>query len=211
MQTHITIASENKILLESLSAILAKSEKVTISCINNIDADLNNLLKIKSPRVVVASYAVLLKLNNLKSLKKLVKTHKIVGILNKGYLEKTKLLLQSGITSLVLEEKGIAELLCAIDAVRKDDFYLSNGIVESIIHDYVNGSNEVIEKDIPKLTERQLEILKLLVEGKKSTEIAHELNISAYTVDTHRKNIIKKMKAKNVVDLVQQAINYGFI
>jgi DNA-binding CsgD family transcriptional regulator len=62
-----------------------------------------------------------------------------------------------------------------------------------------------------KLTQRELHLLKLLAEGKESKEIADLLNISIYTVNTHRKNMLSRLKLKNTVQLISFAYNRGLI
>ena len=62
-----------------------------------------------------------------------------------------------------------------------------------------------------ELTLRELDVLKLLSEGKSTQEIAQELCVSANTVDTHRRHLMEKLDARNVVDLVVIAISRGII
>ena len=62
-----------------------------------------------------------------------------------------------------------------------------------------------------ELTLRELDVLKLLSEGKSTQEIAQELCVSANTVDTHRRHLMEKLDARNVVDLVGIAISRGII
>ena len=62
-----------------------------------------------------------------------------------------------------------------------------------------------------ELTLRELDVLKLLSEGKSTQEIAQELCVSANTVDTHRQHLMEKLDARNVVDLVVIAISKGII
>lgn len=62
-----------------------------------------------------------------------------------------------------------------------------------------------------ELTLRELDVLKLLSEGKSTQEIARELCVSANTVDTHRRHLMEKLDARNVVDLVVIAISKGII
>lgn len=62
-----------------------------------------------------------------------------------------------------------------------------------------------------ELTLRELDVLKLLSEGKSTQEIARELCVSANTVDTHRQHLMEKLDARNVVDLVVIAISKGII
>ena len=68
--------------------------------------------------------------------------------------------------------------------------------------------NQMPNNDIPSFTERQLDVMKLIVEGFSSAEIAGKLEISENTVITHRKKILIKFKVKNTAGLVREAIRY---
>ena len=56
-----------------------------------------------------------------------------------------------------------------------------------------------------RLTPREIEVIKMIVTGKVAKEMASELSLSLHTVDTHRKNILKKLQLKNIADLVRFA------
>jgi DNA-binding NarL/FixJ family response regulator len=64
---------------------------------------------------------------------------------------------------------------------------------------------------LPTLTERELEVVKLVAEGYLNKEIADKLNISIRTVDTHKNNILQKLKLKSTVELVKYAIRHDLI
>lgn len=70
---------------------------------------------------------------------------------------------------------------------------------------------DVFTRSYDLFTKREREILKYIVEGKNSNEIANELFISLHTVNTHRKNILSKADVKTPVDLVRKAINEGWL
>ncbi len=69
---------------------------------------------------------------------------------------------------------------------------------------------EKIAKRIQSLTEREREILNLIVEGKLNKEIAYELKISISTVEAHRSNMVRKMQAKNFAQLIKMYLKYQF-
>jgi DNA-binding NarL/FixJ family response regulator len=66
---------------------------------------------------------------------------------------------------------------------------------------HISPSEDIISKDFSILSEREAEVLKLVLEGKSSTEIANLLYLSINTIHTHRRNILKKTGVKHVVDL----------
>ena len=75
----------------------------------------------------------------------------------------------------------------------------------------VNQSEkEVAEEQLKRLTPREKQVMDLVVEGKPNKSIARSLNISVKTVEMHRSNMMKKLKLRNVTDLVKLAVNAGF-
>lgn len=76
---------------------------------------------------------------------------------------------------------------------------------------YYNIKNFVLTKSYDLFTKREREILKAIVEGKTSRQIADELFISIYTVNAHRRNIMEKTGAKTPVALVQKCLSEGWI
>ena len=68
------------------------------------------------------------------------------------------------------------------------------------------SKRESAESDVEQLTIRQLDVLKLLTEGYNTAEIALKLNISANTVETHRRHLLEKFEARNVAELTRKAI-----
>jgi two-component system, LuxR family, response regulator FixJ len=72
------------------------------------------------------------------------------------------------------------------------------------------GANEEVRKRLATLSPRESELLGAVIEGKSTKMIADELGISARTVDHHRANLMAKMRAANVADLVRMAVEAGF-
>jgi len=79
---------------------------------------------------------------------------------------------------------------------------------------FANSTNGFLKKDkyaITKLSEREMQILKLIVEGKTNKQIAHMLNVSPYTVKTHRQNLLHKQSANNTAQLIANARLNGLL
>ena len=72
-------------------------------------------------------------------------------------------------------------------------------------------SNAIERSLLEALSSRELEILRLVAEGKTSREIAERLSISPKTVDTYRSRLMRKIGVENLVDLVKFAIRHGVI
>jgi DNA-binding NarL/FixJ family response regulator len=94
------------------------------------------------------------------------------------------------------------ELLHAFEQVYHQPFYIS-GALQNDIENRKMFRDHFADK--MKLTRREVELIPLLAAGKSSTQIATELFVSAHTIDTHRKNIFKKLKINNIIELVNFA------
>ncbi len=75
----------------------------------------------------------------------------------------------------------------------------------------VEWNNTIAQPKRKELTRRELEILKLILQELSNAQIATQLFISLYTVETHRKNILRKIGAKNMIGLARYAVERGFV
>ena len=98
------------------------------------------------------------------------------------------------------------ELLEAIETVSNGEPYFNKEVSAKIMNQLVRGKENNEFKGLSKLTNRETEILKLISEEHTNHEIADKLFISPRTVDTHRRNLIQKLQAKNTAGLVRYAI-----
>ncbi len=124
---------------------------------------------------------------------------------DKEYLQQA---LSMGVDGYLLKEDPPAELFSAIEKIRRGKFYVSpslTGDLLNIIEETRGGSNK------SNLTNREIEILRLIARGKSSNEIAKDLLVSIHTVERHRANIKTKLNLKRTADLVRYAIEKGYI
>ncbi len=115
--------------------------------------------------------------------------------------------LNNGAKGFMPKNARIEELEFAIDAILQGNTYLSPTITASLI----SGDKNEGAANLSVLTKREVEILKYLADGKPNREIGKILHISSRTVDTHRSNILKKLKVKTNAELVKLAIGAGLI
>jgi len=120
--------------------------------------------------------------------------------------------LKAGASGYVLKNTNMEELLCTISKVASGEVYFSNEVALVMMAQYMisasqqRGSSKSFIQD---LTKRELEILNLIAQGMTSSEIAQRLFISVDTVDTHRKNLNRKIGVKNTAGLVKFALQQG--
>jgi DNA-binding NarL/FixJ family response regulator len=110
----------------------------------------------------------------------------------------------------LLKEDTHKQLIAAIDSIRDKKRFLSPLMAEDLsqhLPDLIDSSKP---SNNQKLSTREKEVLTLLAEGKSSKQIADLLYISLRTVDHHRASLKKKLKVRNIVDLVKYAIRKGY-
>lgn len=119
-------------------------------------------------------------------------------------------LLQAGAVGYISKRARANELIEAIRAVHTTGAFLP----PEIAHRVVNAIAESPDADTTKpilLTERELEVVRLVAEGLSSRAIAERLSISTKTVDTHRANIMEKLGVHNMAELIKYAIREGIV
>jgi DNA-binding NarL/FixJ family response regulator len=119
-------------------------------------------------------------------------------------------LLQSGASGYVLKRSGGREVVTAIRQVYEEGAFLEPGVARHILRDYTRSSEDK-ETASPSLTERERQVLELVVEGKSNKEIARRLVISPKTVSVHRSNIMSKLGVHNSVELVRYVMKHKLL
>lgn len=130
---------------------------------------------------------------------------------NEEYLNQA---LKAGAAGYILKQSSIKELVSAIRDVHEGHSVFSDPIARLMADQYVrqavSGKESHDDEEI-RLTRREKEITKLIVDGKTSQEIADVLFISPRTVEAHRANLMQKLGLKNTAALVRYAVSHGLI
>jgi len=212
-EVKIFLADDHAILREGLSYIIAQKENY---CIIGESGDgreaLGNILKLK-PDVVILDISMpsMTGIEVARRIKKEKLLSKIIILSQHHSDQYVQQLLKIGVNAYVLKEKASDELLKAIDEVLNDNLYLSPEITTRVIYEHglLHGIKQKKSKEL--LSPREAEILKLLSEGSTNNKIAEIINISEQTVKTHRSNIMKKLNARSIAELVRYAIKEGIV
>ena len=128
---------------------------------------------------------------------------------NEGYVTQA---LKNGALGYVLKDSSLEELVEAVRSVLLGRRFLSECISERMIETYIQRERDAsIDDPYETLTNREREVLQMVVEGNSSTEIAERLTISARTVETHRSNLMRKLSLGNQTELIRFAIRKGIL
>jgi RNA polymerase sigma factor (sigma-70 family) len=120
--------------------------------------------------------------------------------------------LKAGVRGYLLKDSAESDLVRAIRSVAEGKSFFSPTVSKVLLEDYMRKLQRTgAEDSYDLLTPREREILQMVAEGKSNKEVAAVLNISVYTVETHRSNIMEKLKLKGLPELILYAVRKGII
>jgi two-component system, NarL family, response regulator NreC len=120
--------------------------------------------------------------------------------------------LKAGARAYLLKDSAETDLLEAVHAIREGKSFFSPAVRRILKEDYVHQLEEMgAEDSYELLTNREREVLQLVAEGKSNKEVANLLNLSLYTVETHRTHILQKLNLHSVPELILYAVRKGII
>jgi two-component system response regulator NreC len=120
--------------------------------------------------------------------------------------------LKAGARGYVLKESAEGELISAVRLVFGGKAFFSPTISRMLLQDYIRQMQDKdIEDSYELLTARERELLQLIAEGKSNKDVANMLNLSVYTVETHRSNILGKLNLHSMPELILYAVRKGII
>jgi two-component system response regulator NreC len=128
---------------------------------------------------------------------------------DEGYVLRS---LKAGARGYLLKESPEADFIQAIRSVSQGKAFFSPAVSRLLVEDYVRQlQGKDIEDSYYLLTPRERELLQLIAEGKSNKDVANMLNLSLYTVETHRGNIMEKLNLHTVPELILYAVRKGVI
>ncbi|MEM7657731.1 MAG: response regulator transcription factor [Bacteroidota bacterium] len=116
--------------------------------------------------------------------------------------------LKAGAKGYVLKSRGADELVQAIRTVHQGDNYLSQELIPVLAAASQQAASTSFQ---PRITRREKEVLRLIVDGKSSNEIGEQLHISLKTVESHRAHLLEKLGANNTASLVRISLEKGLL
>jgi DNA-binding NarL/FixJ family response regulator len=161
------------------------------------------------PQIVVMDVAMPL-LNGIDAAAQILKVNGQTGIImltmhaDESYLLRA---LHVGVKGYLLKESAEEDLLAAIRAVANGKPFFSRAITEALLEDYMRTlKQEGLSDTFDLLTAREKEVLQLLAEGKTNKEAAVLLDVSPYTVESHRTKLMQKLNIHNTAEIVLYAV-----
>lgn len=166
------------------------------------------------PDIVVMDIAMP-QLNGIDATAQIVKRNPRIGVIilsmhsDESYLMRA---LTAGARGYLLKDSAEPDLLRAVQVVAEGKPFFSPAIAAALLEDYVRQLQQRgLQDTYELLTDREKEILQLLAEGKSNKEVASLLNLSPYTVETHRTHIMQKLNLHNTAEIVLYAVRKKII
>ncbi|HRO41342.1 MAG TPA: response regulator transcription factor [Flavipsychrobacter sp.] len=209
----IVAADDHHILLDGLKALLQKQKEIEISGLFDNGKKLFDALPELQPHVALVD--INMPEMDGHELTKNIKAHfPSIGILVLSmYDDATHImeLIEAGASGYLLKNITDKELLEAIKTVSQGKLYFSPEVSEKITAFAIQQQKKNDSPEEPKLTDREIEILKLISKEYNNAQIGKTLFISERTVETHRKNMLRKTGNKTIVGLLKYALEKKII
>ncbi len=210
----VMIVDDHAILREGLRALLALSETVeVIGDFGSGKEAIDNVGKL-SPDIIIMDIAMPV-LDGIETTRRITKSNPEVKVIilsqheNKEYILSA---IKAGASGYILKKAVSADIVSGLEAVASEGYYFDPSVAKTVIVDYLkNLKGKPQEDEYDRLSEREKEVLRLIVDGMSSNEIASTLCISVKTVLGHRTNIMEKLNIHNRTELVKYAIRRGII
>jgi DNA-binding NarL/FixJ family response regulator len=209
----VVIADDHQIFIEGIKALLRDDDKVQIVGEASDGEQLIKLLSTKDVDVVLMDINMP-RLNGIEAAKRLALKFPKVRVLSLTMVEDAQRIsemMKAGAAGYLLKTSSKAELINAITNVKNGERYLSTEVSKKLIDSVLSDDKSAaISNDRqPQITNREKEIIKLIIKEMTNEEIARHLNNSPMTIITHRKNLLRKLGVKNTAGLVKYAMQHG--
>jgi DNA-binding NarL/FixJ family response regulator len=204
----LAIVDDHPLIIEGLKNLLQQQSVILLVGTFGNGQDLLDFLSCNEVDVVLLDISLpdISGIDLCLEIKKITAHTFVIGLSN--YTERSIIMgmLQNGASGYLLKSMTVTELA----------YYISEAAIGKVVFSedvqkIIAMQSPISKQEIAELTRREFEILRLIASGKTAQNIADELFLSKLTVETHRKNLLVKFKAKNVAELVKMAVIAGFI
>lgn len=205
----VVLADDHHIVRNGIKMLVEDSEIEIIGEASN-GTEAIEAVKLLSPDIIMMDISMPI-MNGLEATRFIGKNYPNTRALILSMYDSEEYILsavESGAVGYLLKDAPKDEILHAIRTVAGGEKYFNSSVSNIIINGYLKakqGNGE--EESDSKVSKKEKIILKYIIDGKNSREIAEKLELSVRTVDNHRANMMKKMGVKNVVEMVKMALD----
>lgn len=214
---NVHVADDHKILIEGIIAVINTDENIEIEGYSLTGKEVMNWSERNTADVLILDINMPEHdgIDVLKFLKKNKIDIKVIVLSSYEDINLVKEILALGANGFLAKNSAGEHIINAIKTVYNGEQYFSDSIKSNLLKLYTGQKVEPGERPVSTivnfLTDREIEVLKLIAKEKSTSEISDLLNISTNTVDTYRKSLLKKINVKNAVGLAMYAVKNKII
>jgi len=211
----ILIAEDHRILLESLAMLLSSIDGVEVVSKHTNGRQVLNALELEKDIDLIVSDLQMPVMGGIEltlKLREFFPEVKICLLTVADQPEAIKEAIRAGADGYVLKSAERSELETALSMIMRGNKFYSEQVLMQLAND--KGIEVVPDRDKPQkiaITQRELDVLRLIAQEFSGTEIAEKLFISPTTVETHRKHLMQKLGVQSTIGLVKYAIKFQII
>jgi two-component system response regulator NreC len=209
MKFRVIIADDHGVVRKGLRLLLEQYPELEVIGEAANGRDAVTMAAALSPQIVILDVAMPI-LNGIEAAEQILNADSKIGVIiltmhaDESYLLRA---LNVGIKGYLLKESAEEDLLAAIRSVARGKPFFSRAINETLLEDYMRMlKQQGLSDTFHLLTVREKEVLQLLAEGKTNKEVAILLDVSPYTVESHRTNLMQKLNIHNTAEIVLYAV-----
>jgi len=207
------LVDDHKIIRDGIKSILNSNRRINVvhEAENGIEA-IQYLEKNNDDIDIILMDINMPEMNGIDAVKIITKRYEKIKILALSMHSEEAFIvnmIKAGASGYILKEAGGEKLIEAVKTIAKGKKYYSNDVSATLINSMMNGPNTNGLKSA--LSNREKDVLKNIANGKTNKEIGEILHISSRTVETHRRNMIQKLKVKNTAEMIRIALEKKLI
>lgn len=207
----VLLVDDHKIIRDGLRAILEKEPEIDVVGEAADGHEAIACARTANPDVIVMDVSMR-GLNGIDATARIVSELpgiKVIGLSMNADRHYVLAMLGAGASGYILKDTASQELIRALRTVAAGHTYLSPEITGIVVDTAVHASRPAEADPASTLSTREREVLQLLAEGRTSKDIGAQLHIAVTTVDTHRRQIMSKLKIRTIAELTKYAIREG--
>lgn len=214
MSIRIVLADDHGLIRKGLRFVLERESGIEVIGEAGDGREAVQVAEKLSPSVIIMDIAMP-QLNGIDATSQIVRHNPNIGVIilsvhsDESYLLRA---LSAGAKGYLLKDSAELDVVRAVQAVAQGKPFFSPAIAKTLLDDYIHHLRQKgLQDSYDLLTEREKEVLQLLAEGKTNKEVASLLDLSLYTVETHRTHLMQKLNLHNTAEIVLYAVRKRII